>query len=110
MRYAHDPRGDEKGVAQVFCDRLFQAFVHEGYKEAGATLEFRVRAKGKRTRFADLLWRLCGNGVPVVEWSFGRLLRNRRLSNDYERKAQSSETFVEVAMIRLMLKRLARGA
>jgi Transposase DDE domain len=67
-------------------------------------------AKGKRTGFADLLRRLCGSGTAVVEWSFGWLLRNRRLSNDYERKAQSSETFVEVAMIRLMLKRLARGA
>jgi putative transposase len=35
-------------------------------------------------------------------------MRNRRLSKDYERKAQTSETFIEVAMIRLMLKRLAR--
>ncbi len=47
--------GDEKGEAQVFCDRLFQAFGHDGYKEAGATLEFRVRSK-KKTNFADLLW------------------------------------------------------
>lgn len=49
-------RGDEKGEAQVFCDRLFRAFGHEGIMEAGGTLEFRIhRAKG--TRFADLLWR-----------------------------------------------------
>jgi putative transposase len=34
---------------------------------------------------------------------------NRRLSKDYERKGQSSESFMEVAMIRLILKRLARG-
>lgn len=47
--------GDEKGEAQVFCDRLFQAFGHEGYKEAGATLEFRVKSK-RKTNFADLLW------------------------------------------------------
>ncbi len=46
----------------------------------------------------------------MVERSFGWLPRNRRLSHDYERKAQSSETFVEVAMVRLILKRLARGA
>ena len=50
-------KGDEKGEAQVFCDRLFQAFGHAGYKEAGAELEFRVKAKGKTTKFADLLWR-----------------------------------------------------
>jgi hypothetical protein len=49
--------GDEKGEAQVFCDRLFRAFGHEGYKEAGATLEFRVKRPGRATGFADLLWR-----------------------------------------------------
>ena len=48
--------GDEKGEAQVFCDRLFQAFGHKGYKEAGATLEFRIK-KGKSTSFADLIWK-----------------------------------------------------
>jgi putative transposase len=46
----------------------------------------------------------------IVERTFGWLMRNRRLSKDYERKVQSSEGFMEVAMIRLMLKRLARGA
>jgi hypothetical protein len=48
--------GDEKGEAQVFCDRLFQAFGHPGIFEAGGTLEYRVH-KGKGTKFADLLWR-----------------------------------------------------
>ncbi len=46
----------------------------------------------------------------VVERSFGWLLRNRRSSKDYERKVHSSEAFIEIAMIRLMLKRLVRGA
>jgi putative transposase len=45
----------------------------------------------------------------IVERTFGWLMRNRRLSKDYERKVQSSESFMEVAMIRLILKRLARG-
>jgi hypothetical protein len=36
--YARSLEGDEKGEAQVFCDRLFRAFGHEGYKEADATL------------------------------------------------------------------------
>ena len=55
--YAKTLKGDEKGEAQVFCDRLFQAFGHGGYKEAGATLEFRVKGVSGRTKFADLLWR-----------------------------------------------------
>ena len=43
-------------------------------------------------------------------WS-GRLVADAEppLSKDYERKAQTSEGFIEVAMIRLILKRLARG-
>jgi len=55
--YARTLKGDEKGEAQVFCDRLFQAFGHGGYKEAGATLEDRVKTKGKSTKFADLVWK-----------------------------------------------------
>ena len=49
-------KGDEKGEAQIFCDRLFQAFGHDGIMEAGGSLEFRIH-KGKGTRFADLLWK-----------------------------------------------------
>jgi type II restriction/modification system DNA methylase subunit YeeA len=50
--------GDEKGEAQVFLDRLFRAFGHDGAIEAGAKLEHRVakRAAGG-TAFADLVWR-----------------------------------------------------
>ena len=44
----------------------------------------------------------------IVERTLGWLMRNRRLSKDYERKVQTSETFIEVAMIRLILRRLAR--
>ena len=56
LEYAKTLSGDEKGEAQVFCDRLFRAFGHEGYKEAGAILEYRIK-KGKGTSFADLIWK-----------------------------------------------------
>jgi putative transposase len=46
----------------------------------------------------------------IVERTFGWLRRDRRLTKDYERKAQTSETLIKVAMIRLMLRRLARAA
>lgn len=55
--YAQSLDGDERGEAQVFVDRFFQAFGHAGYKEAGATLESRIRRRGAATRFVDLLWR-----------------------------------------------------
>ena len=57
IEYFSTLSGDEKGEAQVFCDRLFKAFGHEGYKEAGASLEFRVKTKGKTTKFPDLVWK-----------------------------------------------------
>jgi type II restriction/modification system DNA methylase subunit YeeA len=50
--------GDEKGEAQVFLDRLFIAFGHKGHKEAGATLEQRIKKNdSKGTAFADLIWK-----------------------------------------------------
>jgi Cu/Ag efflux pump CusA len=42
----------------------------------------------------------------IVEPTFAWLARNRRLSKDYELKVQTSEAFIDLAAIRLMLKRL----
>ncbi len=57
VEYARTLSGDEKGEAQVFLDRLFKAFGQRGYKEAGATLEDRVKKKTGGTGFADLVWK-----------------------------------------------------
>lgn len=43
----------------------------------------------------------------VVERTFAWLLRNRRLSKDYEELAETTEAWVYLAMIHLMLRRLA---
>jgi hypothetical protein len=50
--------GDERGQAQIFCDRLFTAFGHAGLHEAGASLEYRLKKQdSKGTAFADLMWK-----------------------------------------------------
>jgi putative transposase len=44
----------------------------------------------------------------VVERTFAWLSASRRLSKDYEILLETSETFVRIALIRIMLRRLAR--
>jgi len=51
-------KGDEKGEAQIFLDRLFRAFGHAGVVEAGGILEDRIRRQGESrstVAFADLV-------------------------------------------------------
>lgn len=45
----------------------------------------------------------------VVERTFSWLSQNRRMSKDYERLCASTEAFIYAAMIRLMVRRLARA-
>ena len=46
----------------------------------------------------------------IAERTFAWLRMDRRLAKDYERKVQTTEALIEVPMIRLMLRRLARVA
>ena len=55
--------GNEKGQAQIFLNRLFQAFGQPGSLDVGGQPEFRVRKAnedGGGTAFADYVWK------PVV--------------------------------------------
>lgn len=76
VAYWRTLKGDEKGESQVFLDRLFQAFGHAGYKEAGAELEYRVAKQGGGKKFADLLWR------PRVLIEMKK--RGEKLANHYQ--------------------------
>ncbi|MDJ0687305.1 MAG: hypothetical protein QNJ41_02235 [Xenococcaceae cyanobacterium MO_188.B32] len=56
MRYI---TGEERKQAQIFLDRFFQAFGHQGVLQAGAEYEVAIE-KGSRkgkTGFADLVWK-----------------------------------------------------
>jgi len=44
----------------------------------------------------------------VVERTFAWLSRNRRLAKDYERLPETGETFIYMAMSRILIKRLAK--
>jgi transposase len=58
-----------------------------------------VKRKQRAFKVAGLTW--------IVEHSFAWLGFNRRLSKDYECIAQTSETLIDIAAIRLMLNRVA---
>jgi putative transposase len=45
----------------------------------------------------------------IVERTLGWMGRQRRLSKDYERKVQTSETLLQVTMIQLVVRRLVRS-
>jgi putative transposase len=45
----------------------------------------------------------------VIERTIAWIMRNRRMSRDYEFLAETTEALIDVAMIRLMLRRLAKA-
>jgi len=57
-----------------------------------------LRPANERVRVAQKRW--------VVERTFGWLMGCRRLVRDYELLPQTSETFIYLAMIRVMVRRL----
>lgn len=68
LNYVSVLKGDEKGEAQLFCDRLFRAFGHGGIIEANGTLEARIKFDvTKRTKFADCLWCPKGRSGVLIE-------------------------------------------
>src|ERR1700683_3079999 len=53
-------KGDEKGEAQIFLDRLFRAFGQKGSLDVGGEPEMRIRKSsedGGGTAFADYVWK-----------------------------------------------------
>ena len=75
-------------------------------KEQGEERELEIVERSRRS--ADTEGFTVLPHTWIVERTLSWLMRNRRLSKDYERKVQTSETFIEVPMIRPILRRLAR--
>lgn len=55
INYTIGLKGYEKGEAQLFLERLLQAFGNKGVHESGASLEYQIKIE-KKTKFCDLLW------------------------------------------------------
>ncbi len=90
-------------LKRIWADGGYQGTLIDWVKHTlGWTLEIVEKLGGQRGfQVLPKRW--------IVERTFGWLNRNRRLSKDYERLPQTSEAFVYVAMIRLMLRRLAHA-
>ncbi len=103
-------------MERVWADRGYNGKIGEWIKEQlGWTLEI-VKPPRRWVRVAP------GEDPPpyprgfivlprrwVIERTFAWIGRNRRMSRDYEFLAETTEALVYVAMIRLMLRRLAKG-
>jgi putative transposase len=59
--------------------------------------------RSRKSGFKVLQWRW------IVERTFGWLNRSRRLSKDFEVLCETSEAWVRIAMIQLMVRRLAKA-
>jgi len=89
-------------LKKIWADGAYTGEKLAGWCEEQGGWELEIVERDREARSFEVLpkrW---------VERTFSWLIRNRRLSKDYERLVQTSETFIKVAMIRLMLRRLVR--
>jgi putative transposase len=92
--------GSVKFIKMLWGDSHFDTAIRHAWIRWGWAGEV-VRHLRRRLGFVVLPKRW------VVERTFGWLNRYRRRSKDYERTESSSEAFVHIAMIRLMVRRIS---
>lgn len=94
-------RGRTPQLKKILADSAYRGDLVAWFAtELGITLEIVIRPE-QRKGFEVEKWRW------IVERTFAWLYRCRRLSKDYETLCESSETMIRLAMIRLMVNRLA---
>jgi putative transposase len=82
----------------VWADQAYRALVDWAFVQWLWVVEIVTRPPG-RFEIQPKRW--------IVERTFGWLNRSRRLAKSYERTIESDHAFVTIAMIHLMVKRLA---
>ena len=92
-------------LKKILADGIYNGGIAEWAKELGGwILELVVRdpneTEEEKKKFKVLKWRW------IVERTFAWLGRYRRMSKDYERTEESSESWIYLGMIHLMLRRL----
>lgn len=86
----------------IWADAGYPGAVEWALKFGGWVMEIIKRKEG--TKGFEVLPRRW-----VVERTFAWLSKYRRLSKDYEEHAKTSEAWVQVAMIHIMVRRLAHA-
>jgi putative transposase len=87
-------------LQKVLVDGAYNGeVVSRAAKDTGVVVEMVKRPDIKGFAVVPKRW--------IVERSFGWLNRERRLSKDYERTSSSSETWIRLSFIQLMVRRLA---
>lgn len=99
------------GKLRGVCPRLKKIWADGGY--AGKLIDWTRTLGGWVLEIVKRSDQVVGFAVLpkrwIVERTFAWLGRYRRMSKDYEVLTQSSETMIRLAMINLMLHRLAPG-
>ena len=91
-------------IEKIWADGAYSGkLVEFAYDAFNLDLEI-VKKPRHIHEFKVLQWRW------IVERTFSWLNRSRRLSKDYEAKEATSEAWVKLAMINLMLKRLENAS
>ena len=87
----------------IFADAGYQGPIAAGHA-AGAGLELEIVKRPPHAEGFEVIPRRW-----VIERTFGWLGRNRRLAKDFERLIETSTAMVVVAIIQLLVRRLANG-